>query len=133
MQDILVVLPLSLYRMNNYIYLSCDVHVVGAAWRAVTEIVAGARYLVQRIGMVAHVRYLVAGRSGGRVILCVVCTVHMEPRSVGFLVEPQNQCRRFVSGLVSKPLGRFLPLWRQNWWRVSWLSLKTKVDGLSVV
>ncbi len=35
---------------------------------------------------------------------CAVCTVHMETRSVGFLVEPQNQGRRFVSGLASKPV-----------------------------
>jgi hypothetical protein len=27
---------------------------------------------------------------------------------VGFLVEPQNQGRQFVSGLTSKSLGRFL-------------------------
>jgi hypothetical protein len=33
------------------------------------------------------------------------------------LVEPQNQGRRFVSGLASKPLGRFSPVWSQNWWR----------------
>jgi hypothetical protein len=26
---------------------------------------------------------------------------------MGFLVEPQNQGRRFVSGLAPKPLGRF--------------------------
>jgi hypothetical protein len=26
---------------------------------------------------------------------CVVCTVHVEMRSAGFLVEPQNQGRRF--------------------------------------
>jgi hypothetical protein len=32
----------------------------------------------------------------------------MEMRSAGFLVEPRNQGRRFVSGLASKPLGRFL-------------------------
>jgi hypothetical protein len=38
----------------------------------------------------------------------VVCTVHVEMRSVGFLVEPQNQGIRFVSGLTSKPLGRFV-------------------------
>jgi hypothetical protein len=49
-------------------------------------------------------------------------------RSTGFLVEPQNQCQQFVSGLASKPLkrfvsdlaskpfGRFLPVWPQNWW-----------------
>jgi hypothetical protein len=75
----------------------------------------------------------------GRVVPCVVCTWHVETRSVSFLVEPQNQCRRFVSGLASKSLGRFSPVWPQNWWRwflpvwpqnrcwVSWLSLKTKV------
>jgi hypothetical protein len=39
---------------------------------------------------------------------CVVCTVHVETRSMGFLVEPQNQGRLFVSGLASKPLGRFV-------------------------
>jgi hypothetical protein len=39
---------------------------------------------------------------------CAVYIVHVEMRSVGFLVEPQNQGRRFVSGLASKPLGRFV-------------------------
>jgi hypothetical protein len=32
----------------------------------------------------------------------------VEMRSAGFLVEPQNQARRFVSGLDSKPLEQFL-------------------------
>jgi hypothetical protein len=58
--------------------------------------------------MVTQVGYSVVGRSGGRVTLCVVCTMHDEMRSTDFLVEPQNQARRFVSGLTSKPLGRFL-------------------------
>jgi hypothetical protein len=58
----------------------------------------------------------------GQVTLCAVCTVHKETRSTCFLVWPQNQYRRFVSGLASKPLGR-----------VSLFHLKTKVDGLSVV
>jgi hypothetical protein len=40
-------------------------------------------------------------------MLCAVCTVHVEMRSAGFLVEPQNQGR------------------------VPWFSLKTKVDGFS--
>jgi hypothetical protein len=35
-----------------------------------------------------------------RVTSCAVCTVHVETRSAGFLVEPQNQGRRFVSGLA---------------------------------
>jgi hypothetical protein len=39
------------------------------------------------------------------------------------LVEPQNQGQRFVSGLASKPLGRFL---------IS-LDLKTDDDNLPVV
>jgi hypothetical protein len=38
----------------------------------------------------------------GRVTLCTVCTVHEETRSAGFLVESQNEGRRFVSGLASK-------------------------------
>jgi hypothetical protein len=70
--------------------------------------------------MVAQVRYSVTGWSRGRVALRVDCIVHVETRSVSFLVEPQNQGRRFVSGLASKPLGRFL---------IS-LGLKTDGDGL---
>jgi hypothetical protein len=58
--------------------------------------------------MVAHVRYSVARRSGGRVTPCAICTVHVEMRNAGFLVEPQNQGRRFVSGLASKQLARFV-------------------------
>jgi hypothetical protein len=54
---------------------------------------------------------------------CAVCTVHVEMRSVGFLVEPQNQGRRFVSRLASKPL---------RWFLIG-LDLKTDGDGLSVV
>jgi hypothetical protein len=41
-------------------------------------------------------------------MLCVVYTVHEEMRSAGFLVQPQNQGRRFVSGLASKQLGWFV-------------------------
>jgi hypothetical protein len=42
------------------------------------------------------------------VTLCAVCTMHKETKSVSFLVEHQNQGRRFVSGLASKSLGRFV-------------------------
>jgi hypothetical protein len=58
--------------------------------------------------MVAQVGYSVAGRSRGRVTLCVVCTMHVETRSTCFLVEPENQGRWFISGLASKPLGQFV-------------------------
>jgi hypothetical protein len=65
--------------------------------------------------MVAQVGCSVVGQSGGRVMLCVVCTVHEEMSRAGFLVGPQHQGRQFVSGLASKPLGRFLPVCPQNW------------------
>jgi hypothetical protein len=55
--------------------------------------------------MAAQVGYSVVGQSGGRVTLCTVYTVHVEMRSAGFLVEPQNQGRWFVSDLASKPVG----------------------------
>jgi hypothetical protein len=64
--------------------------------------------------MVAQVGYSVAGQSRGRVVPCAVCIWHVETRSAGFLVEPQNHGRRFVSGLASKPLGRFSPVWPQH-------------------
>jgi hypothetical protein len=65
--------------------------------------------------MVTHVRYSVAGRSRGWVLLCAVYTVHVDKKR-GFL--GQNQGRQFVSGLASKPLRRFSPIW-----------LKTGGDG----
>jgi hypothetical protein len=61
--------------------------------------------------MVAQIGYSVAGRSRGRVTPCAICTWHVATRGAGFLIEPQNQGRRFVSGLASKPLGRFSPVW----------------------
>jgi hypothetical protein len=83
--------------------------------------------------MVTQVGYSVARRSRGRVMLCAVCTVHMEKRSACFLVEPQNQGRRFVSGLASKPLKQFSPVWPQNrWLGFSGLDLKTDSSGLVI-
>jgi hypothetical protein len=57
------------------------------------------------------------------VALCAVCTVHVEMRSAGFFVEPQNQGRRFVSGWASKPLGWFSPVWPQNWYLILVLTI----------
>jgi hypothetical protein len=51
----------------------------------------------------------------------VVCTVHVETRSAGFLIEPQNQGRRFVSGLPQYHSDDFLRF-----------GLKTVVTGFSV-
>jgi hypothetical protein len=80
------------------------------AWRAAMRTVVGVGDLVQRTGMVAQVGYSVVGRSRGRMAPCAVCTWHVEMRSVGFLVEPQNQGRRFVIGWASKPLTVFAGL-----------------------
>jgi hypothetical protein len=41
--------------------------------------------------MVVQIGYSMAGRSEGQVTSCAVYTVHKEMRSVGLLVEPQNQ------------------------------------------
>jgi hypothetical protein len=68
-----------------------------------------------------------------------VCTWHVETRSVGFLVEPQNQGQRFVTrtvfaGLASKPVATVFSSLvsklvatvssgltsKPRWWRVSW-------------
>jgi hypothetical protein len=40
--------------------------------------------------MIAHIGYSVAGRSRSQVVLCAVYTVHVETRSVDFLLESQN-------------------------------------------
>jgi hypothetical protein len=82
--------------------------------------------------MVARVGYSVAGRSRGRVALCVSSTVHVESTSVGFLVKTQNQGQHFVSGFASKPLGRFSPVWSQNWW-LGFLGLGLKISSSSLV
>jgi hypothetical protein len=84
------------------------VQVADAAWYAATRIMVGVGDLVQRIGDGRTSRVL-----SGRVIERsndAVCGLHraVETRSAGFLVEPQNQGQRFISGLTSKPLRRFL-------------------------
>jgi hypothetical protein len=92
--------------------------------------------------MVTQVGYSVVERSRSQVALCAFCTMHVETRSAGFLVEPQNQGLRFVSSLASKPLGRFPGLASNPMVTVSpslaskpmvtvffWLGLKTGDDG----
>jgi hypothetical protein len=66
--------------------LSRAMQVTGATWHAVMRILAGVGDLVQRTGDGHTGRVL-----GGRVIERSGNTVHMEMRSAGFLVEPQNQ------------------------------------------
>jgi hypothetical protein len=114
--------------------LSRSVQVVGAAWRAATRTMAGVGDLVQRTGDGRTGQVLgVARRSRGWVAPCAIYTWHVKTRSAGFLVEPQNQGRQFVSGLAPKPLGRFSLIWPQNWWRrFLGLGLKTGSSGLVI-
>jgi hypothetical protein len=52
---------------------------------------------------------------------------------VSFLVEPQNQGRRFIRVLASKPVAMVSPVWSQNWWRrFLRFGLKTGGDGFLV-
>jgi hypothetical protein len=91
-----VVLPLSIWCGESILLVSwCASD--RCAWRAATRILAGVGDLMQRTGDgEAQVRYSVAGPSRGLVMLCMVYTVHKEMRSVGFLVCPQIQGRRFL-------------------------------------
>jgi hypothetical protein len=45
----LIVLPLSLFHLENHVYLSRDVQLTDVVWWAATRIVAGVGDLVQRI------------------------------------------------------------------------------------
>jgi hypothetical protein len=77
--------------------------------------------------MVAQVGYSVAGRSRGRVAPCAVCTWHVETRSAGFLVEPQNQGGGGFPGLDLKTGSSGLVIWAsKSPRRFLGLGLKTK-------
>jgi hypothetical protein len=65
----------------------------------------------------AQVRYSMAGQSRGWVMLSAVYTVHKEMKSTSFLVEPQNQGRRFI------------PVWPQNRWLRFISGLASKPPG----
>jgi hypothetical protein len=74
--------------------------------------------------MVTQVGYSVLGRSGGRVTPCAICTMHVEMRSVSFLVETQNQGQWFDLKTIGTVLvwtqnrwQRFSLFWPQNRWR----------------
>jgi hypothetical protein len=86
------------------------------------RIEAGVGDLVQRTGDgEAQIGYSVVRRSRGQVTLCAVYTMHKEMRSMSFLVQPQNEGRRF------------LPVWPQNQWlRFLWFGLKTTLSSFPV-
>jgi hypothetical protein len=89
---------------------------------------------VQRTGdSEAQVGYSMVGRSGGRVTPCVICTVHNETRSTGFLIEPQNQDRRISRfGPQNRQL-RFGDFGLKITTTVSWFGPQNQAsDGLSI-
>jgi hypothetical protein len=77
--------------------------------------------------MVAQVGYSMVGRSRGRVTPCAVYTGHVEARSAGFLVEPQNQGGEGFPGLGLKTDSSGLVIWAsKSLRRFLGLALKTK-------
>jgi hypothetical protein len=108
------------------------VQVVGVAWREAMRIVIGVGDLVQRTGDDRTGRVLSGQTIGWSGDVGCVCTVYVETRSVGFLVEPQNQGRWFVTSLASKTLRQFSLIWSQNWW-VGFPSLGLKTGGYGLV
>jgi hypothetical protein len=85
MGQLCFVFLLSLFHLENRVSLSRGVHVAGAAWRAMTRIVAGVGYLVQRTGDGRTGQVLggrVIKRSGG-----TVCGLHraLGDKECGFL------------------------------------------------
>jgi hypothetical protein len=90
--------------------------------------------------MVTQVGYSVAGRLRGRVAPCAVCTWHVETRSAGFLVEPQNQGGGGFPGLGLKTGSSGLVIWVSksprrflgSGLKIKWASvcrLRDKTDG----
>jgi hypothetical protein len=82
---VIVLFFLSLFPLENHVYLSRVVQVAGAAWRAVMRIMAGVGDLVQRTGDGRTGRVLggrVIERSGG-----TMCGLHRARRDEkrGFL------------------------------------------------
>jgi hypothetical protein len=77
-----MILPLSLFHLENHVCLSRGVQVTGAAWRAVTRIMTGVGDLVQRTED-GHIGWVLDGRIGwvldGRTIDRsgdIVCGLH---------------------------------------------------------
>jgi hypothetical protein len=89
--------------------------------------VAGVGDLVQRTrDDQTQVGYSVVERLRGRVTPCAICTVHIETKSADFLVDAQNQGRRF-SGLDLKTDSSGLIIWTsKSPRRFLGLTLKTK-------
>jgi hypothetical protein len=110
----LFVLPLSLFHLENHVCLSRGVQVAGATWRTAMRIMAEVGDLIQRTGDDRTGRVLsgrMIERSGG-----VMCGLHCArgDEERGFLIQPQNQGRRFSPVWPQNRWRQFLPVWPQN-------------------
>jgi hypothetical protein len=113
-----VLLPLSLFRLENHVSLSRGVQVVGAAWQAATRIVAGVGDLVQRT-IDGHKRRVLSGRTIER-SGDAVCSLH----------HARGDEERGFLGSTSKPRS---VVWPQNHWDdLSVVLPQNHWDGLSV-
>jgi hypothetical protein len=131
-RDVLVVLSLSLFHVENHVFLSRGVQVSGATWRAATRIVVRVGDLVQRTEDGHTGRVLdgwTIGRSGD-----VVCGLHCacgdeEHEFLGWASKPRStvyqwfdfKTTRTVSLiLTSKPVASDSPVWTSKltaiWW-----------------
>jgi hypothetical protein len=120
--------------VENCVCTSHGVQVERVTWRAAARIMIGVGDIVQRTGD-GHVQvgYSVARRSGGRVTLCAIYTVHMETRSAGFLVEPQNQGHQVFWFEPQNRQLRFGDFGLKIITTVSWFGPQNQVDnGLSI-
>jgi hypothetical protein len=86
-----VILPLSLFHVENHVCLSRGVQVTNATWRAATRIMTGVGDLVQRIGD-GHTGWILGGRTIKR-SGDTVCSLH----------RAQGDEERWFLGLASKP------------------------------
>jgi hypothetical protein len=114
--DIFVVLPLSLFRLENRVCLSHGVQVAGAAWHAAMRIMTEVGDLVQRIGD-GHTGWVLGGRTIRR-SGDTVCGLHRAHRDeergfLGWVSKARSMvCQWFglkttrtvFSGLASKPV-----------------------------
>jgi hypothetical protein len=113
-RNISVILPLFLFHLKNRVYLSRGVQVAGAAWWAVTRIMAGVGDLMQRI-MDGRTGQVLGGRTIGR-SGDAVCGLHRargdkERGFLGWASKPRLTVSQWVglktprtvfSGLISK-------------------------------
>jgi hypothetical protein len=124
--DISIILPLSLFRAENRVYLSRGVQVAGAAWQAATRIVAGVGDLLQRTEDGRTGRVLggqMIGRSGDIVCGLYRAWGHEKHEFLGWTLKPRSTvCQLFglkttgtiFSSLASKSVATVSLGWPQN-------------------